>query len=806
MDAPGETLQIHLDQRTDYKVLQLDAREVMVAFKSAALAPAAGDNLSGTGMIRRVSVETLPDRVVSLMLETAADVREVRAQWQETAATLEVRLVSDGTAGTVEIPVKRRKFQKNIDTKSQEADAATSPVSSPEEPVVPAEDEPITAVPALAPAPAPVQASKAPAGDAFLAEISGGACATAPVMEEALMFCRDDRWGRAFELLDAEVDPYAVGECQAERYYLRAYAAYKMNTAGNDRLYLDAVSYFQEALSYFPEASCAPLATLTLAVLYTELGSGAEAKGYYKLILKTYPDHGVAAEALLNLGKLYASEEKQEQAISIYRQYLKTYPGSRHVTDARLALGKSLYEISEYEEALSLLTRVISDDPGSIYTDQELLLDLGNCYYQLGRTEAALETMTQAVNLFPESGEAPVLLTRIGDILKGLGRTEKAKKIYERVMTRYPETDGAAVSAVRYAGLLPEIAQKEAQYRKVIEAFPGHPMAKLAVIRLADLQNQEGKYAAGIETMRSIMSGNLKDLQNEAEYVMAASFDGYFRELSKEGDFLAVVTAYEKDRALINRFENPDVFERVGAAFLEGKFYSRAEDLFQKAYGATSVTSRPASLYYRLAVTLQALGKKMQAKEMFHAYFKSSQGDDKNPDAYLQMGQLLVDDEEWDRAMTYYRTGLALSTKDAQKAEFLSAQAEVYEKTGKYSEAPDLLVKAINLMAGLPEASQDQLMIIHRRLGELYMKLSAFQKAVDAFTMALNFSGGTRPPALLYQLAESQLKAGDLEAARSVLDEVIGTGDAFWSRMAREHLRNLDLQERLGQVPMTPDS
>ncbi len=85
------------------------------------------------------------------------------------------------------------------------------------------------------------------------------------------------------------------------------------------------------------------------------------------------------------------------------------------------------------------------------------------------------------------------------------------------------------------------------------------------------------------------------------------------------------------------------------------------------------------------------------------------------------------------------------------------------------------------------------------------MKLSAFQKAVDAFTMALKFSDGTGSPSLRYLLAEAQLKAGDPEAARSTLAQVIGTGDAFWSRMAREQLRSMELQERLEQTPVTPD-
>jgi tetratricopeptide (TPR) repeat protein len=152
--------------------------------------------------------------------------------------------------------------------------------------------------------------------------------------------------------------------------------------------------------------------------------------------------------------------------------------------------------------------------------------------------------------------------------------------------------------------------------------FPGHQMAKLAVIRLANLQYKAGEYKAAIETLRDIMSGSLKELKDEAEYVMATSFEGLIRQLSDRGDLLGVITAYKKDTALINRFENADLFERIGTAFFQTKFFGQAEMIFQKAYKASPPSTRPASLYYRLAVTLQELGQTMQAREMFHQYFQ----------------------------------------------------------------------------------------------------------------------------------------------------------------------------------------
>jgi uncharacterized protein HemY len=161
------------------------------------------------------------------------------------------------------------------------------------------------------------------------------------------------------------------------------------------------------------------------------------------------------------------------------------------------------------------------------------------------------------------------------------------------------------------------------------------------------------------------------------------------------------------------------------------------------------------------------------------------------------MGRLLAGEESWQNALKYIETGLRQSVSSEQKAEFLMVQAEVYEGMGKEAQVPGLLVRAVNQMASVPEMSNSQLSKVYRRLGESYMKLSLFKEASDAFDMALKFSGQSRPPALLFQLAESNVKAQQPDTARMVLAEIIESSDAFWARMAEEQLRTMALEDKL---------
>lgn len=817
-NAGGGTLQIGLSRQTVFKVVQLGAREIMVAFKSADVSPSAAGSHSGTGLVAHYTLEELPDQVVSLMINTTLDVHKVQAEWQNDAPNLIVHLLADVSATSPEIPVKRRKYKKDIRVSTGSA----SVESEAPEPVFGSDpklaDETVSgdvAKPALTestPAKASLDISNLPTVDglsvqkpeeaesaSLFVEISKGACAKSPLLADALTLCRKNQWEKAFSLLSVDRDSDTSEACLADVYYLKALSAFKMNTDGTDRLYLDAVSCFQDALNYYPNAAHAPFAILTLAAVYNELGSTVEARGYYKLIIKTYAEHSVSAEALLALGKLYAKEGKHDLAIANYRRYLKAYPQSELLTEVRLALGKSLYELNELAESMEMFSQGFEADPRCVYKDPDLLVYIGKLKYQLGDSDGAREAFVKAVNLYPDRDDMADLFTRIGDTLKDGGREKEAKKIYELVIEKYPDSDGFAISAIRYADLLLTHDEKEEAYRMVIERFPEHPVAKLAVIRLADLRRQAGAYHAGIKTLRSLMSGELNGLEDEAEYVMALCFKGYLEKLAEQKDPLAVVAAYEKDKALIDRFEDSEIFETVGTAFFQTKFFNRAEKLFQESYTVSSHANRPASLYYHFAETLQELGKNMQAREMFLAYFQKLPENEHNPDAYLNMARLLAADESWESALSFIKGGFRKSEGEMQKVQFLVLQAEVYAGMGREAEVPDLIIKAINLMASSKEATNELLMNAYRQLGGNYMTLSAFEKAADAFNMALNFSEGSRPPALLYQLAQSYLQSQDPEAARMALVEIVGAGDEFWARMAEEQLRTMVLEEKLGR-------
>ena len=827
----SDTLRIEMSGPASYKVMKLDLREVMVAVKDAGVGGKFATAVPEGHVVKSVKTTKLPDQVVSLMIETTRDVQAVTTQWDRGANILTVIFSpaaspSSKPASPQPIPAKRIKYPKGKIPPLTDETPGPPPEEGPAVP--PKKGTPVhagspppaaggraEAVPSPTPGPEGGAGATSPpetlrgrearregdtAREAFLGEMEKSPCGGSPLTADMLALGRAGQWAEAFGLLQKRVDPKSSDPCQREAYYLRALASLQMTRGGDSKALLASANFFQEAMSYFPEAPYTPYALFLLGEISRELSNFTEAGGYYRMVLKNHPNHPMAAESSLTLALLAVKAKKYAEAVPALRDYLGRDPKGPRAAEVTLALGKALYETNQFADSMALLSSAAAQDPWAVYDDPELLITLGNLYYQLGQMAQARETMLRAMNLFPDNAAGPVLFARIGDTLKEDNAPDQARKIYALVMEKYPGSDGAAVSAMRLAELLPSGSAKAAQYRAVIQTYPNNPMAKLASVRLADLLLQAGDYNGSIDALRPILSGDLKELKQEAFYILTSDFNGLFKQLVGEGALLPILSAYEKDKRLIASIGDENLLQMIGEAFFKGNFHPQALELFEKAYKMTSPQNRSPLLYSRLAASYQALGKKEQAKEMYYAYFQAIPKTEKSPDVYLRMGRLLMDEKAWASALPMLETGYAQSVSDGQKAEFLYARAQVYQALGEDNKVPDLLIKAINLMASSPGVGNDRLMGAYRLLGEGYLKLSAHDKAIDAFTMALKFSGGPPPPALLFKLAELKLKVGKRDEAKAAFSEIVAGGDAFWGKLAQEKLRIMELEERLKGV------
>jgi TolA-binding protein len=804
-------IRIKLSERAPYKVIQVEPREFLVAFKSTGLSKKVEKSSADKHVVKQVKIDRLPDNVVTLVFHSGSNIHKISSGWADESGSLAIRLFIDEQTAKPGVSVKQATLtKKEITTpppkkqpspKSISVASVSSPAPGPsikEEAVVEATPMPESHdVQKIDQRPKKKMISSL---DDILSEIKTHECSEASDISDVLEICEKKNWRDAFEQINKQRNMKAEGDCQEQIYFLRAYLNFKMNRSGQDSIYLDGVTYFQDAIIYFPDSPLVPYAMLALGKTFKELKNLTEAKGYFKIVLKDYPTYIGRFEAMYELGQIYAVEDKSKQAIATFKQFLGEYPESQYAANARKALGKVLYESNEFKEALAVLTVVMAEDSKSVFKDKDLLLTIGNLHYQLGNYIEARKALIKTVNYYPNQTATPVLMTRIADTFRDTNQPEEADKIYRFVMETHPGTDGFAISAIRHAASLSKRSEKEDIYHRVISEYADHPMAKLAKVKLADLQLQAGEYNTSINTLREMAAANLKDLKNEAVYVLESSFEALFSRLSENNAFTEILAAYERDKRLINRLDNPKIFEAVGAAFLEGHLYSQAATVLKKAYKLTNHRNRPESLYYRLGIAFQETGKTLQAKELFYAYFEAVPKEQRKTAVYLRISQLLTDENAHEKSFDFLKMAYKQSQSNSEKVEILMQQAASLKIMGQLEKIPSRLIDAINILVDSGDHAFKDVNNAYQVLGETYIKLADFDKAVDAYTMALKFSEENRPPGLLFSLAESYRMAQAPAKARNILTEILGSGDDFWVRVAQEKMNSLALVDKLKQT------
>lgn len=840
-DPPS--LQIQLDQRPQYRALKMGKREVMIALNATKMAKEPHKKGEKGNFFREYTVEEIHGGATTLSVSTNQDIGEIRTRWDESAKILTVALgplfgersepnkaalkdTPKGEEGKEE-PVKSHTEKeatqktglpdtpvkietKPVDSRTQkkgkggEAKIQPTPVT-PQEPSV--KNEPVN------PSTGPIYSlstslkdiqnvSASPTGkitggaEDLLLIIDGASCPERAKFQEALRQIQKKNWIEAFQLLNAEIQSAEKHNCLEKTYYLRSIVYHKMNQQKDEGLFLEVLSQLQDAVNYYPNSIYAPYAMTIIGTIYTELKNYSEAKGYFKIILDKYKDYPGRPEVMYRLGHIYAIEKNMKICIPIFKEIIASYPDNPLITEVKLELGKALYNSTQYSQSLELLNEVILKDPRKATDLEDILLYIGNNYYQLGKLIESRDALIRAYNLFPNSEANPVTLTRIGDILRDTGQTEKAGKIYQLVMDRYAGTDGSVISAMRKAALIEERSEKEKLYRMVIEKYSKHPMAGLATVKLSDLQLKAGEYRASIETLRPIFISNPKQLRAEVSYIMQAAFKGILSEMNQADSFPKIIALAQKEESLLRRFDNPELFMMLGSAFYKSHFFAEAVKLFEKADKFYNLAGPP-ELYYAYGMSLHATGAAPLSLKKFQEYIQKAPQGENIVSAHLMAGRILMDQKDTNGALNMLKKAEAVCKDTKEKIDILSYSAEASNISGDFKSAARFQSDVIQLLAASPDKEGKRLFKAYQQLGDIYSKMKSNSDAVSAYETALNYAGNEQPPELMFQLGETYQKAGLGEQAIKMYSQILAMEDDFWKNIARERLKRIQIESKI---------
>ncbi len=639
-------------------------------------------------------------------------------------------------------------------------------------------------------------------GDALFMELSPPDCVNLSRIQTARSLAAKEKWAEAFELFDQIAqDEGGAKPCREYATLLKAFCYFKdlEKSEAPWKNYVKAADYFQDMVSFYPDSPYVAYALAALGKIYLRMGDNYQAEGYFQIVRTTYKDsYPGIPEIMFELGWLYTEKNDSQLAIETLKDVVARFPDGEFIGKAKMKLGKAFYNASDFEAAIRTFEELLAEKPHMVYESHELLLYLGNACYQTGRREKALDSLLKVYNLYPGMEGRDTLLTRIGDILVETGRKDQALKIFKQVTRQFPGTDGFVISSMRLAEHLEDTAEKERIYTMVISDYLSNPLSQLAMMRLAHLQNEAGDYEKSVETVKNLLAYKPKDLEQDAIQLIRDASVHVFKKLLEAGEATELVARYETDRKYLDDMDAPDVFFYAGTGYLKSHLYDKAVETLYKAYNRTMDRKRSDALIGSLAVSLDETGRDDEAMKMAEAYVKRFPDGPESLDIHMRMGRILSGRKQYAKSIAVLRKAYEKTGAAGERTDVLIEIARNQAALGDFNSAVSTLENAAVLLSGSPEKNAETLLPVYKDLAENLMKVREWANAVDVLGRALKLSTETSDlTEIHFRLGEAHQKLRNHEEADRAYAYVVENGDTFWSGMAQERLRSMNLKAKL---------
>ncbi|HCY85379.1 MAG TPA: hypothetical protein DHV36_09625 [Desulfobacteraceae bacterium] len=832
--------------KSPIKVIRISDREVLVAIKNVRLAR--GYKLIGAKhpAIDSVSVESLDGDVVAVVVAGKRSYGKLTSGFNASNTRLTVGLDTNRKATTTPgrqpavaaAPVPEVKKPQGIsamadrpapkvamvpESKPQkpERTAAASPAPQVKEPAAQAPEVADPYVASLSeirkkpkPEPVPSRADSPQAPPVYVApkrlksefrgDISDMARGEDPLMgceakpvQNALLLIKKELYKEAYALLDQ----YMFQEnfsCLEQVYYLKAYVFY-MSVAEDDFAgLLQAEQMFQDALVSYPQSRFVPFAYAGVGMIQARLKNISAAEGYFNIVSNGYPEYTGMPEVQFYLAEIFDEKDYTDKALRLYKEVFQSSLDNSYITSAGVGYGKALFDKRQYYDALSVFNYVIKNDAKKVYESPDLLRYAGNANFELGISKGARDTFIRLLNLFPEIPDRDMILSRVGDAYGMDNQEEKALKIYELVREKFPDSQGFINASIGIARYLKTDEEKIEIYEMVKTRFPENTYARIAMMRLAEIYQKNGEYNKCIQEIEDLLSTHPRGLRYEAVKLMQRAYEALFKEQLKADEYTSVLNRYELEHIKLDKMSSRIIASQVGAAYLKANLFEEAFNHLITAYKQYKRSERSPELLYGLGQAMDESGRDDDALKLFASFAARYPKEGNSVDALTRMGNIYLSKKQYAKAAQALDRAFTRSKKPLERGDILMYHSDVAEQKGDLKSAAAYRAKAVKEFASAPGKNYGIMATAYKSLGSTYLGLKSYVQAADAFSKALQFSDGDRAKANIgFLLGDAYQRGNILDKAKEAFEQVAGTYDSVWARLAQQRLSTMDLAETM---------
>jgi len=827
----GSAVLITLTGLSDFKVIPVEDREILIALKDTGVSDKVFGNESivGDGLVKRVEVTHTPSNVTCVVIRMHKSNSEVSYRTKESRNALRIEL-RDRNTGSVHTP-------GTVGLESGKQSVAAAGLTDIKEPA---------------------------GGDAAPVVDGGPDMRDAKIFNSALEAFKKERWDEAVEFFESIIQSYPKSKYLESVYFLLAksfHQKFKNDMAGH---LIDIIQQYQLAVSTFPESKHVPDALLSMGNCYFLANQYHEAAAYYNLIARKHESHPVAPEAMFQQGRVLAATQKPLMALKLFEGLQGRYPQSPFVLKAELETAKTLFTLKSFNRSLRILDDMKEKSPAEVHSNPDILLYSGYNYYELGRLRPAREVLSKALNLFPHLETPDLILTRIADSFREDGMTIKAMKLYDLVARTYPDSEGSAISLIRVAeeaekaidddsrisdeGISEEKTSKSAHeiYRQVTEKFPDSPLAHVAMLKQGNLEMKAQRFDEAVRIFRDLLAkqpdGKLQGqietaLQDallksadisrkdgrhvESVTILTELLTGYpqtpfmaevkasledslsviFKQYERQGDMERLIGDYERLQAAVPFEDMPAILLRVGRAYRNLHLYGAAVSVLEKARHFYGKKDLPPNALFGLAESAHKEKRLDLAEQAAEAFVQKNPLHERVSEAYLMLGDIGLIRRDFKTALDFLNTALTKNPDRNTRISVMLAKGRASTALADYDAAVTCLQEAITLLDMDKDRSSEDLARVYRELGEARVGQGEKDKALVSFKKALELHPqGPNLPGLQFRLAQCYQWTKAWGLAEELLTRIVTAGDPFWSKVAQAQINEINIQESMNTL------
>ncbi|WP_068470037.1 tetratricopeptide repeat protein [Candidatus Protochlamydia phocaeensis] len=449
---------------------------------------------------------------------------------------------------------------------------------------------------------------------------------------------------------------------------------------------------------------------------------------YLQLVVQ-YP-HNISN--YLHFGQFYLHQQLYEEAIRIYQLGLQVNPDS---IPLQAALGYAYLAKKEIDRSFDIFKSILEQDP----ENKDALLGIGRINTVLGNIQASSNIYHQVLEAYPNDMAA---LSYLSDLDLKEKNYEEAEKLYEAILKINPQAKWAQQGLIRakFGPLFDEIEALESQGRldeasaKYQELLRLAPRSEEAYFGLGQLYISEKRYEEAIRLYGRGLDYNPSSSELRIRLGLA-----YLQIGDLERAYRLFDLVHQKDP------ENAEAIAGMGRVFaLDGNIF-QASHLYEEALKMDPNNILALSYYGELAMAQREFWK---AEQIYRKILKI------DPHAQWAEDALL----------------------DAKYAPILF-EIKRSEITENFQHAEELYLQ---LIAEAPNQAN-----YYVKLGQLYVKMKQFDKAIAAYLKGLDIQPNSVD--LQMALGFAYLEKGELERGKQILEATL-----------RENSRNAEALAGIG--------